>query len=250
MERSVKTIGKTKWCSLSHRQKHTAFARFAVICIENKEPDEFLKYYNILLSWSPVDRYIPPIWLTPFEALNLYFLFHQMLSDKPISYFKKEKSIQADLIWEPRYKISVILDQVLTPYNIGSIMRIVDNFGFSEIIHSTKGLSIDNSRLKRAAMGTENWIPIKYIEDLPLYLKAFDYPLIALEKTNNSLSLNKWPIRKPPFGIIIGNEAYGISENILSLCLETVHIPMKGFKNSMNLSHAFAIFANYISNLY
>jgi len=249
MERSVKTIGKEKWLSLSHRQKHTALAKFAYSCLEKKSFDVFIEYYERVLNWSPLDRYDPPKWLAPLEALNLYFLFHQKLSDKTVAYYRKEEYVQENLLWEPKYQISVVLDQVLTPYNVGSIMRLADNFGFSEIIHGTKGFNFDNSRLKRAAMGTENWIPLRYEENLPLFLKNSNIPSVALEKTKDSVDIVKWRPSAMPFNIIIGNEAYGISEEILSLCSDIIHISMKGFKNSMNLSHAFAVFAFYINNL-
>ncbi len=248
MGKSVKIIGKNKWIFLSPRQKHTALAKFALYCIDESNPDEFLEYYNRLISYAPIDRYKPPAWINDKEALELFFSFHQKLSGKAISYFIKSKTEKAELIWNYQKNISVILDQVLTPYNIGSILRIIDNFGFSELIHSTKGLDIDNSHLKRSAMGTEQWIPIQYIDNLPKFLQKTATPVIALEKTSKSIPITKWAPPTTPFNIIIGNEAYGISDNILSYCSESVHIPMLGYKNSMNLSHAFGILSFYISN--
>lgn len=250
MEKSVKTIGKRKWISLSARQKHTAITKFANYCIINSNLDEFLLYYEKLMLWDPIDKFYPPKWLEKTESLELFFSFHQKLSGKPIHYYKKTTNELEDVIWNPKNKISIILDQVLTPYNVGSILRVIDNFGFSELIHSTKGFDPLNSNLKRAAMGSEQWIPIKYVQDLPEFLNSSKIPSFALEKTTDSLPIMEWRPPETPFNIIIGNEAFGVSEQILDLCKAKIHIPMEGYKNSMNLSHAFAIISFYITNYF
>ncbi len=248
MGKSVKIIGKNKWFSLSARQKHTALSHFAVDCINSQDLNDFTGTYTKLISWAPLDRYFPPEWISKVEALELYFSFHQKLSGKPVHYFKSQEHTLKNIIWNPQKNISVILDQVLTPYNVGSILRIIDNFGYSELIHSTKGLALDNANLKKSAMGTEQWIPVKYESNLQNFIKSSDMPSIALEKTESSLPITQWTPPETSFNIIIGNEAYGVSKSILSCCTESVHIPMNGFKNSMNLSHAFAIISFYISS--
>ncbi len=247
MEKSVKIIGKNKWISLSPRQKHRAIAKFAIFCINNKEVDDFFHHYNRLIEWAPIDRFYRPDWIGKEESLELFFAFHQKLSGQPIHYFKPNKDEETNLIWTPKKDISILLDQVLTPYNVGSILRLIDNFGFSELIHSTKGLNISNSNLKRAAMGTDQWIPIKYVSDLPNFIENSKTPVIGLEKADNSIPIMEWKTPDKPFNLIIGNEAYGISKNIIDICSECVHIPMAGYKNSMNLSHAFAVISFYIS---
>lgn len=247
MGKSVKIIGKNKWISLSARQKHTALSHFAVDCINSQDSNGFTGTYAKLISWDPIDRYFPPEWISKTEALELYFSFHQKLSGKPVHYFKNQEHTLKEITWAPQINISVILDQVLTPYNVGSILRIIDNFGFFELIHSTKGLALDNANLKKSAMGTEQWVPVKYEPNLLNFIKNSDSPSIALEKTEISTPITQWTPPETPFNIIIGNEAYGVSEHILSCCTESVHIPMSGYKNSMNLSHAFAIISFYIS---
>jgi tRNA(Leu) C34 or U34 (ribose-2'-O)-methylase TrmL len=244
MGKSIKSIGKNKWLTLTPRQKHTALARFAIDCLKKGDFGEFIGTYNTFTSWSPIDQFKPPHWLNHREKLENFFYFHQKLSGKPPHYFRKA-STTSSMTWEPKLQVTVALDQVFSPFNIGSVLRIIDNFGFAGLIHSTPQLDLNHQQLKKSARGTENWIPVKFIEDLPDFLKSSPLPVIGLEQTDEALLLNKW---QPPesFILVLGNEVYGISKNILNCCDCHIHIPMKGFKNSMNLSHALAIAAYHI----
>lgn len=245
MEKSVKIIGKNKWQTLSSRQKHEAIARFACECLETGNYQVFRYHYDRLISWSPIDRFESPAWLSESECLENYFSFHQSLSGKPIHFFRKRKGVKIAVSWSPKYQITVALDQVLTPFNIGSILRVIDNFGLAGLVHSTAHLDLSHPQLKKAARGTENWIPVRYEKDLPVFLRSAKIPVIGLEYSETSIKLNDWKFSES-FIIVLGNEAYGISNEILRCCDQLVYIPMNGFKNSMNLSHALAVAACYI----
>jgi tRNA(Leu) C34 or U34 (ribose-2'-O)-methylase TrmL len=224
METSANNIGKKKWLTLSVRQKHTAIARFAVECLESGNFKKYQSFYDQIMSWSALDRFKPPAWLSDREALQNYLSFHQKLSGKPLHYFLKRVALPADkpalaphawgsseisIPWKPKHQVTIALDQVFTPYNLGSILRVVDNFGFAGIVNST----------------------------------AF---LVGLEKTNTSIPIRQWQPAEA-FILVLGNEAYGISKEIIKCCDQLVHIPMAGYKNSMNLSHALAAAAFYIN---
>ncbi len=131
MERSVKEIGRNKWEHLSVRQKHTAITRYVVECINKKERlENFLQFYNRVVSWTHIDCFAPPEWLTEQETYENLFFFHQQLSGNPPHYFRAENLKMKNVAWNAKYPITVVLDQVLTPFNVGSILRLIDNFGF------------------------------------------------------------------------------------------------------------------------
>lgn len=244
MGKSAKNIGKTKWLKLSVRQQHTAIAGFAVECLNANDLKEFQNFYNQVMSWSQLDRFEPPGWLTELEALHNYLSFHQKLSGKPPHYFRTSSDM-VSLSWSAAHPVTIVLDQVFTPYNLGSILRAADNFGFEGIVHSTAHIDLSHPQLKKAARGAENWIPVTYEENLPEFLRSSEKPVIGLELADTSVPIWEW--RLPDnFYLVLGNEAYGISEEILTCCTQLIYIPMTGYKNSMNLSHALAAAAFYI----
>lgn len=244
MGKSAKNIGKTKWLKLSVRQQHTAIARFVVECIAANDPKEFREFYKQVMSWSQLDRFEPPGWLTEHEVLQNVLSFHQKLSGKPPHYFRP-CSDMVSLSWTACYPVTIVCDQVFTPYNLGSILRAADNFGFQGIVHGTAHIDLSHPQLKKAARGAENWIPVTYEKNLPGYLRSLEQPVVGLELAAASIPIWEW---HPPgnFHLVLGNEAYGISQEILECCSQLVYIPMAGYKNSMNLSHALAAAACYI----
>jgi tRNA G18 (ribose-2'-O)-methylase SpoU len=245
MKESANNIGKRKWLRLSVRQQHTAIARFAAENLETKDLKKFLRFYNQVMGRSQLDRFDPPIWLTEAESLRNYLSFHQKLSGKPPHYFSKKSSAFVPLSWNAGFPVTVALDQVLTPYNFGSILRVVDNFGFAGMVHSSEHLNLSHPQLKKAARGAEDWIPVTYEKDLPGFLQSAKAPVIGLELTDASIPICEW-IPPDTFNLVIGNEAYGISKEILKCCTQCIYIPMSGYKHSMNLSHALAVAAFYI----
>ena len=83
------------------------------------------------------------------------------------------------------------------------------------------------------------------------FLKKEKYTIIALEITNNSTSINNLKIsNKNKTAIIIGNENYGVSKNLLSIANHTTHIEMFGKNSSMNLAQATAICLYEVTNNY
>lgn len=246
MAKSVKAIGEKKWRALSGVQKHTAIARFAEDCIRRDHDfDRFMDFYRKVRDWGPIDRYDPPHWLTPAEKLENFFVFHQKLSKKPPGYFRVEP-LPGRIFWKPVLPVTVVLDQVITPFNVGSVLRLIDNFGFSELVYHNPHLDIQHRNLRRSARGTENWIPIRHEGDLPVFIKSRGIPFIALENTGKVLPLREWQPPSGPFGLVIGNEMFGISAAVRSACAAVVGLPVFGYKNALNLSHALAVAGYHI----
>ena len=244
MDNPIKIIGIKKWLALSSRQKHTALAKFALDCLEREHLEEFEDLLEKLFSWATIDKFTPPLWLSPMEILENYFSFHQKFSGKPVNYYRKSVN-QIPMPWKPKHNVTVVLDQVFSPYNVGSILRVIDNFGLAGLVHSTPHLDLTHPQLKKAARGCESWIPIKFEADLSGFMQSLQIPVTALEQTDQSTDITVW---SPPsaFALVLGNESYGISKNILDCCDNFISIPMAGYKKSMNLSHALAITAFFL----
>lgn len=149
------------------------------------------------------------------------------------STFKKQK-----------FPITLICDNVTNAPNIGSLFRISDALGVEELIFCGENLQL-GKRMKKTSRSTEKYVSHKVESDIlqvVTSLKAKRYFIIALEITDSSTSLDDFTLNtNQPIALIIGNENIGVSEDILKLADEIVHIKMFGENTSMNVVQATSI---------
>ncbi|MBT8261441.1 MAG: TrmH family RNA methyltransferase [Bacteroidia bacterium] len=143
------------------------------------------------------------------------------------------------------FPIVLICDGVNGPANIGSLFRISEAFGVSEIIFGNAEIDLDSSRMKRTARDTHLKVPCSISEDLheaTKHLREGGYLIVALEISKHSKPIKdfKWN-RSEKLAMIVGNEANGISEDILSTADMVFHIELFGENSSINVAHATAI---------
>lgn len=241
MERSANTIGRKKFGKLSVRGRHKLFAELASQALHTGDVDAFFQRYEELQSWADSDRYTPPSRLSPMEALEETRIFHlELIGGSTVA-----QSPRKSPAWEPAFPVEIVLDQVRSPYNVGSALRLADNFGFSRVVHGTSGLRPDHPRLLKAARGCERWIPLHFQPDLETYLAQAQAPVIGVELDEKAVPVSEW---HPPLPCILlmGNESYGIASSLRKLCSQLVFIPMFGFKKSMNVHQALAVVAQRV----
>ena len=123
--------------------------------------------------------------------------------------------------------------------NMGSVLRVADAAGSQKVIFI--GDAVAQIHLNRTARHTDILVGWEFcpLEDFIARGAEFQ-PLIALELTTESKSLFEAALPNL-CTFVIGSERYGISDTILALCQQAVHIPMYGFNGSMNVTHALAI---------
>jgi len=238
----AETIGKRKFTKLSSSRQHEYLAFLAREYMKNGNFSGFFKRYNEMQSWVDIDRYTPPDYLTEEESLHEYFFFHNSFTGNPQALFQDgpPDNNEKTVTWEPRFDITIVLDQVRSPYNVGSILRLIDNLGFRRLVHNSEWLRLDHPQLCKAARGSQNWIPVELRQDLVHWLTGRKLPVIGLETSSGAVDIAEWKPEKACI-LVLGNEAYGIATDIRNCCTTLVKIPMFGFKKSMNLHHALAI---------
>ncbi|PIE74624.1 MAG: hypothetical protein CSA18_04000 [Deltaproteobacteria bacterium] len=242
----AENIGRKKFLALSSKKKHELLAAMALEALHKKKYDFFIKRYEIFHKWADLDRFYPPSWLNNEEKLKGYYDFHISFSSNP-PLIEKEKP--PDQSFRKTFDLVIYLDEIRSPYNIGSILRIADNFGIKEVVHSSRYIDPNNSRLKKASMGTYRWIPLKYIENPVPWLKNSDKNVVGLETTKHAVNIKNFNFNESLI-LVAGNEENGISSKILSCCDQIIKIPMFGFKNSMNVNNALSIVCQrYCENL-
>jgi 23S rRNA (guanosine2251-2'-O)-methyltransferase len=144
---------------------------------------------------------------------------------------------------------TVILDNIRSALNIGSIFRISECFSFEQIILCGYTSTPGNSKIARSAMGTDKIVDWKYQEKIVETisdLKKQGYTIYALETVEGSTAIQEmnWQF---PLAIILGNERFGITKEVLAIAEQIVHIPLTGNKNSLNIATAFSICAYEVS---
>jgi tRNA(Leu) C34 or U34 (ribose-2'-O)-methylase TrmL len=241
-EKYAETIDKQKFIRLSSIRQHEYLVLLARKTLETGDFRGFLKRYNEMQSWVELDKYSPPAYLTEEEAVHEYLLFHRGFSTNPgIHKENGDTFVKTEpLSWAPKFDVTIVLDQVRSPYNTGSVLRLIDNFGFSRLIHNAEWLRLDHPQLCKAARGAQNWIPVEHKPNLPEWIETLNIPVIGIENSSDAILMDVWE-PETPCVLILGNEVYGIAKRLREQCKTMVKIPMHGFKQSMNLHHALAI---------
>lgn len=146
-------------------------------------------------------------------------------------------------------EIAVLLHNIRSTHNVGSIFRTCDALGVTKIyLSGFTPTPIDKfgrarKDIAKVALGAEKTIPWEYFvtpEKIIKDLKKLKYQIIGLEQTKNSVDYKKIKVKYPML-FIVGNEVGGIEEKILSKCDVVAEIPMKGKKESLNVSVAFGV---------
>lgn len=138
----------------------------------------------------------------------------------------------------------VLLYNIRSAHNTGSMIRIADCFGLGNIYLSGYTPDKDHAGVKSSAMGTEKWANIIRVENIEEFLKntTQNRTIVTIENRSNSIPVFEYDW--PESGILIpGNERFGVDPFLLENSHATVHIPMYGRKNSLNVANAFAVIA-------
>lgn len=145
-----------------------------------------------------------------------------------------------------RAPIAVILDNIRSAFNVGSILRSLEAFGGVECIFTGYTSTPDNDKVIKTSMGTIealSWRYFPHLDQAFSYCHNKSYKIIALETAPSSIPLNQ--IQLPHrSAFLMGNERFGIDNTNLLACDLVTHIPLYGVKNSLNVSIAFGIALN------
>lgn len=136
--------------------------------------------------------------------------------------------------------LTVVLDAVRDPGNLGTIIRLCDWFGVTQLMCSKDTVDCYNPKVVQATMGSIARVPIHYV-DLNHYLKATNLPVYAGMMDGNSIYESSLPENAI---IILGNEGKGVSAEILKLVTKRISIPQFGKRQdteSLNVATAAAI---------
>lgn len=151
-------------------------------------------------------------------------------------------------------KITLLLHNIRSTHNVGSIFRTADGFGIEKIVltgYTPYPGQADDSRLPhiaakiskqidKTALGATVSVPFEHHDNLLTWLRSNTLPLVALEQSSDSHALDHY-VAPDEFVLVLGEEVDGIAGDLLVECTSIVEIPMVGTKESFNVSVAAGI---------
>ena len=144
--------------------------------------------------------------------------------------------------------LTVVLDNVRSLNNIGSVFRTSDAFRVEHIALCGITATPPHREIHKTALGAEDSVAWSYHEDTAECLRALKgqgYKVFAVEQVDDSVKLGirneDLGIEGQPVAIVLGNEIEGVQESLLPLCDGCLEIPQYGTKHSLNVSCAAAI---------
>jgi tRNA G18 (ribose-2'-O)-methylase SpoU len=141
-------------------------------------------------------------------------------------------------------EIHIVLDNIRSAFNVGSIFRSADGAGSVKKIYLC-GITADtdNPKLEKTALGSLDLVDSEHYEntlDAIEELKSKNIPIYGVELTEDAKNFQKikYPNR---LAIVLGHEKKGIQKVILDLCDKKIMIPMRGYKESLNVANCTSI---------
>lgn len=143
----------------------------------------------------------------------------------------------------PKNPLYIILDNLRSAFNVGSIFRLCDTMRVSGLFLCGYTAFPPHIKLEKTSLGTIDYVPWKKFDttaEAVNYLHDKGIPVWAAETTTASKIYSE--VEYPPeLGVVFGNEALGVSKDVLDMCDDLVEIPLYGFKNSMNVATSCAV---------
>jgi tRNA G18 (ribose-2'-O)-methylase SpoU len=136
--------------------------------------------------------------------------------------------------------VVVVLDNVRSALNVGSVFRTADAFRISEIWLCGITACPPNSEIRKTAIGAEQSVEWQHYSDsveAVSKLKADGYTIVAVEQAKESVMIDKIDLSTyDKVALIFGNEVKGVDNRLMDICDLCIEIPQHGTKHSLNVS--------------
>ena len=138
----------------------------------------------------------------------------------------------------------VVMDNIRSMHNVGSVFRTADAFLISGICLCGFTPQPPHRDIHKTALGATDsvdWLYYEHTVDAVLALKARGYKVLAIEQTEGSIMLDEYAYKHIPTAFVFGNEVDGVSDEVIQVCDGVIEIPQWGMKHSLNISVAAAV---------
>ena len=140
---------------------------------------------------------------------------------------------------QDKLPLTLVLDNVRSMHNVGSIFRTSDAFALERIVLCGITGQPPHREIEKTALGATQSVEWSYFEsttDAINWLRNSGKIIIAIEQANNSIMLNEYqPTRDKSYALIFGNEVDGVSDDVMKKIDACIEIPQFGTKHSFNI---------------
>jgi rRNA methylases len=141
---------------------------------------------------------------------------------------------------EKKTPLVVVLDNVRSLHNVGSVFRTADAFLVEAVYLCGITSTPPHAEIHKTALGAENTVDWKHFEDTHVAmaeLKAQGYTVFAIEQAEGSIMLPDLKLDgTKKYAVILGNEVKGVQQSVVDACAGCIEIPQFGTKHSLNVS--------------
>jgi tRNA G18 (ribose-2'-O)-methylase SpoU len=134
----------------------------------------------------------------------------------------------------------IVLDDIRSLHNIGSVFRTADAFLIEKIYLCGITATPPNKEIHKTALGatdTVTWEHKNDVLEVITELKSQNVEVFAIEQVENSVFLNDFKVENnKKYALVFGNEVFGVNQDAIKLCDGTIEIPQLGTKHSLNIS--------------
>jgi 23S rRNA (guanosine2251-2'-O)-methyltransferase len=137
--------------------------------------------------------------------------------------------------------IVVVLENIRSAYNVGSIFRTADAFLLQGMYICGYTAYPPHKEIRKTALGadeTVHWKHFKKVQDALDELRAEGFKIYAVEQANNSIHLQQFNYGGEKVAVILGNEVTGVEQSTIEQTDGCIEIPQLGMKHSLNVSVA------------
>jgi len=143
----------------------------------------------------------------------------------------------------PRLPITVVLENLRSSFNVGAVFRSCECARIEKLITCGITAHPPDEKVIKTSMGTWEFVPHEHVETVGEAIgrvRAEGVPVVALETTSKSVSIYQTKFARPVC-LFLGNEAQGLSREVLKAADQILEIPLLGYKNSLNVSVALGV---------
>jgi tRNA G18 (ribose-2'-O)-methylase SpoU len=145
----------------------------------------------------------------------------------------------SDFKAQEKLPVTLVLDNVRSMHNVGSIFRTADGFAVEQLCLCGITGQPPHREIEKTALGATQSVNWKYYADVldaVAELKNSGYKIAAIEQAENSMMLNEFlPINDEKYALFLGNEVNGVSDEVMKLIDYCIEIPQFGTKHSFNV---------------
>ncbi|MBQ4366906.1 MAG: RNA methyltransferase [Muribaculaceae bacterium] len=139
----------------------------------------------------------------------------------------------------------VVLDDVRSEMNVGSILRTADAFVVQRVVMCGITSTPPRPEIHKTALGAEDTVAWEYCPtalEAVERLRSEDYTICAIEQVHGSVSMEAFDVETgKKYAVVLGNEVKGVAQEVVDACDCCVEIPQRGTKHSLNVANTAAL---------